>query len=117
MLLFFGLLSCVDTYAERAGLSLVITRTSRGEALIQAASALEAIHAETLPVSDIALMQPYQALRKKQVLGRILATWLRRGQVPRYRHLGLPRASLMTNPITWIRNALGTFRRANGEIQ
>ena len=104
-------------FSERDGRSLVITRTLRGEMLIQETSTIDLIRAEIFPVSDIALMQPYQAQRKKIVLGRVLATWLARGQAPIYRNLGLLRSSLLANPIEWIRNALGTFRRANGEIQ
>lgn len=104
-------------FTEQDGRSLVISRTSQGELLVQAALAANIIHAETLPVTDIELMQPYQSHRKKVVFGRILATWLARGQAPRYRRLGLLRASLMVNPLEWLRHAWGAYRRANGESQ
>jgi coenzyme F420 hydrogenase subunit beta len=104
-------------FTEREGRSLVISRTSQGELLVQAALAAEIIRTEILPVNDIELMQPYQSHRKKMVLGRVLATWLARGLAPRYRGLGLLRASFMANPLEWLRNLWGTFRRANGERQ
>ena len=104
-------------FTEREGRSLVLSRTPQGESLIQAAVKSEAIRAQALPVDDIALMQPYQVNRKKMVLGRLIATWLARGQAPRYKRLGLLRASLTANPIDWLRSACGTFLRAKGEKQ
>jgi len=104
-------------FTEREGRSLVLSRTLQGESLIQAALKSEAIRAETLAVDDIAKMQPYQVNRKKMVLGRVLATWLARGQAPKYKRLGLLRASLTANPIDWLRSACGTFLRAKGEKQ
>ena len=102
-------------FAERPGRSLLLTRSARGEALVQQALAQQAITAQDLPVADIARMQPYQVLRKQVVLGRVLATWLARRRPPRYRHLGLWRASWQANKIDWLRHAWGTWRRAQGE--
>jgi coenzyme F420 hydrogenase subunit beta len=102
-------------FTEREGRSLLITRTDKGESLIQTALAAGVLHIETLPVNDIALMQPYQVQRKQMVLGRTLATRLARGIAPSYRRLGLIRASLMANPIKWIGHAWKAFYRAKGE--
>jgi coenzyme F420 hydrogenase subunit beta len=102
-------------FTERAGRSLVLTRTAQGEALLQAACAAHAVAVAPLPVADIARMQPYQVLRKQVVLGRVLATWARRGAGPRYWRMGLLRASWHAHKITWLRNAWGTWRRAKGE--
>ena len=102
-------------FEERDGRSLVLTRTAVGESLVQ-----EAVHAGAIVVSDLAIteidrMQPYQLNRKQVVLGRLLATRLRRGWAPRYRRLGLVKASLGARPLVWLRNAIGTFKRAEGE--
>ncbi|MEI7786453.1 MAG: Coenzyme F420 hydrogenase/dehydrogenase, beta subunit C-terminal domain [Betaproteobacteria bacterium] len=102
-------------FAERPGRSLLLTRTVRGEALVAQAMAAHALAAQDLPVADIARMQPYQVLRKQVVLGRWLATWVALRFAPRYRHLGLLRASLQSNKIEWLRNAWGTLRRAHVE--
>lgn len=102
-------------FAERPGRSLLLTRTARGESLVAQAMAQRAVVAQDLPVADIARMQPYQVLRKQVVLGRWLATWVARRFAPRYRHLGLLRASWQSNKIEWLRNAWGTLRRAHGE--
>lgn len=102
-------------FAERDGRSLIVSRTPRGEALLQQAMGQGAVQAEALPVDDIARMQPYQVNRKQVVLGRVFATWLARRRAPAYRNLGLWRAALRANKIDWLRNAWGTYRRAKGE--
>lgn len=102
-------------FEERDGRSLLISRTTAGESLVQAAVQAGVIQVSDLAVTEIDRMQPYQKNRKQVVLGRLLATRLRLGWMPRYRRLGLIRASLTARPIDWLRNALGTYRRARGE--
>jgi coenzyme F420 hydrogenase subunit beta len=55
-------------------------------------------------------------MRKKVVLGRVLAARLALGRAPVYRNMGLLRASLTARPTMWLRNAVGTFKRAKGEV-
>ena len=102
-------------FAERDGRSLILSRTAMGERLITNALAAGVLAADSLPVDDIARMQPYQVNRKQMVLGRVIATWLARGRAPRYRRLALLRNALQARKIEWLRNAWGTFRRAKGE--
>ena len=102
-------------FAEHDGRSLVLSRTQTGEALIQTAIENKTINVSNLLIQEITLMQPYQVLRKKVALGRTIATFFSRGRMPIYRRLGLVRASIMINPIIWLRHAWGTYRRANGE--
>jgi len=102
-------------FAERDGRSLVIARTARGEALVSEALQRSVLVADNLDVGELARMQPYQLARKQLVLARLLGTWLRRGWVPRYRGLRLLACARQANPIEWLRNAVGTWRRAVGE--
>lgn len=102
-------------FAERDGRSLIITRTARGEALVSAAMQSGALAAEDLDIAELARMQPYQLARKRLVLARLAGTWLRRGWVPRYRGLRLMACSVQAGLGEWLRNALGTWRRATGE--
>lgn len=102
-------------FTERPGRSLLLTRTQRGEDLVQAALAGAAIQTQDLPVADIARMQPYQVQRKQVVLGRWLATWLAQRRAPRYDNLRLLQASSTAGKMDWLRNAWGTWRRAKGE--
>jgi coenzyme F420 hydrogenase subunit beta len=102
-------------FEERDGRSLVISRTSVGESLVQEAVREGAIEVSDLAVTEIDRMQPYQLNRKQVVLARLLATRLRRGWAPRYRRLGLVKASLGARLLVWLRNAIGTYKRAEGE--
>lgn len=102
-------------FTERDGRSLILSRTPLGERMVNLAMAAGVLAADTLPVEDIARMQPYQVNRKQMVLGRVIATWLARRQAPRYRRLALLRNALNARKVEWLRNAWGTFRRAKGE--
>ncbi|NRR31608.1 Coenzyme F420 hydrogenase/dehydrogenase, beta subunit C-terminal domain [Oxalobacteraceae bacterium] len=104
-------------FTERDGRSLILSRTAAGEALVREAMALQVIEAAELDVGEIAKMQPYQVDRKRMVLGRVLATRLAQGRAPRYRRLGLVKASLGAVPLLWLKSAWGTWRRAKGETQ
>ena len=104
-------------FTERDGRSLVISRTDQGEKLVREIMHAGVLSAEPIAVNDIALMQPYQVNRKQVVLGRVIATLFARRSAPVYRNLGLIAASIQASPLEWLRNAWGTFRRANGETQ
>jgi coenzyme F420 hydrogenase subunit beta len=104
-------------FAERDGRSLILSRTSKGEALVASVIGSKGIQANELPVKEIARMQPYQVHRKQVVLGRLIATFLARGRAPIYSRMGLMRLALRANKIDWLKNAWGTYRRARGEKQ
>lgn len=102
-------------FEERAGRSLLLSRTAVGESLVKEAARAGAIEVEDLAIAEIDRMQPYQLNRKQVVLGRLMATRLRLGWAPHFRRLGLLKASLSTRPSVWLRNAIGTYKRAEGE--
>jgi coenzyme F420 hydrogenase subunit beta len=99
-------------FEEREGRSLLITRTTVGESLVQEAVRVGAIETADLAITEIDHMQPYQLNRKQVVLGRVLATRLKNGWIPRYRRMGLINASLSARPMHWLRSAMGAYRRA-----
>lgn len=102
-------------FTERDGRSLILGRTSTGEALIQRAMKA-AIKTDSLDVSEISLMQPYQVSRKQMVLARLIGTWLARKMLrPRYSNLHLFKNAMTANPVEWVRSMAGTFFRAKGE--
>jgi coenzyme F420 hydrogenase subunit beta len=104
-------------FAERPGRSLVLVRTENGAKLLQAAIEAGDVQLEPLDLSQVERMQPYQATRKRMVLGRALAARIALGQVPSYRGLGLWRAAVQASPIAWLRQAWGTLRRSGPEAQ
>ncbi len=104
-------------FTERDGRSLLLTRSALGEALVNEALLANAIKVEDLDVNEIAKMQPYQVSRKQVVLGRVLAAGLANNKLVNYKKMGLIKASLSINPITWLRHAWGTYKRTKGEPQ
>lgn len=104
-------------FTERDGRSLILTRTALGESMLADALRDGVVEVQPLPIGDISQMQPYQVNRKQMVLGRLIATWIARGRRPIYQNLRLTKASLQAKKIEWLRNAWGTYRRANGEPQ
>jgi len=104
-------------FAERDGRSLVLARTAKGRALLDAALRDRAIQLEPLAVEEIAKMQPYQVARKQVVLARLVGAGLALGQWPRFRGLRLWRAAMGAGSSTLLRNALGTFKRARREAR
>ena len=98
-------------FAEREGRSLVLSRTAKGEALVQSAMSANAVSTSPLPVEAIAKMQPYQLNRKRLVLSRIAALWFSRHPAPRYINFPLFRLAVQLSVRENIRNFRGTLRR------
>lgn len=99
-------------FDERPGRSLLITRTDRGEDLVQLIASKNHITIESLDVAEVEKMQPYQADRKRMISARLLGISLAFRRIPRYRNMGLIRAAATAKPLGLIRNALGSFRRS-----
>ena len=98
-------------FDEGDGISLIVSRTAKGENLLASAMTAGVIQAEPLPVAQIAAMQPGQAGRKKILLARLLALWVLFRPRPSYRGFHLGRAACMAGLAKNLRNFLGTGRR------
>lgn len=98
-------------FAERAGRSLILSRTRVGEQLVQEAAQAGYIAMEGLAREEIAKMQPYQENRKKMIFARTMALRLTGRMTPRYRGLRLFRLAVTTSWRENLRNFLGTARR------
>lgn len=104
-------------FTEREGRSLILSRTGSGEELVRAAVLAGALHAEDCPVEDIARMQPYQLTRKRVVLGRLFAVFLRRGVWPRFNGLRLFQCASRGGWLPVLRNMWGTYRRLQRGVE
>ena len=98
-------------FEERQGRSLIISRTARGEALVQQAMAARYLDAEPLDAGEIEKMQPSQARRKRLVLSRLVAMAVLGRTTPRFRGLRLLRAALSAGLWPNLRSFLGMARR------
>lgn len=102
-------------FSERDGRSLIVTRTTAGQRLLDMAVGEVRIETASLDIGEIARMQPYQVSRKSNALARSAALWAKRRIGPRYGGLSLLRLAMGTRLMEQARNFVGTFRRAGGE--
>jgi len=99
------------SFEEEEGRSLILTRTEAGERLLDAALGAGALTVETLPVGEIAKMQPAQARRKRLILARTAALPFVAQPRPRMSGLQVARAAGRAAVVESLRNFLGTIRR------
>jgi len=98
-------------FEERDGISLVVSRTHKGEALVRAAMAAGSIEATPVPAEAIAAMQPGQLRRKRLALARLLAVRLLTRQAPRFTGFNLRAAARTAGLRANLRDFAGTCRR------
>lgn len=98
-------------FSERSGRSLIVARTSVGNALICQLAEEGRIRVETIEVSEISKMQPYQVHRKRHLISRVFATWLLRNRSPHYRNFALSLTIRQATFRSIIRDFLGTVKR------
>lgn len=80
-------------FEERPGRSLILTRTAKGERLINTLIDAGAIETEPTTIEAMKVMQPYQAQRKGFVWSRLFAMMALGKRTPRFRNLELARNS------------------------
>lgn len=98
-------------FSEQDGRSLIISRTKVGDVLVSSSSEANYLSAASLPIGDISQMQPYQEMRKKMVISRLLALKIFFRMTPEYVNLGLYKAALMGGMIANVRNFIGMAKR------
>lgn len=103
-------------FEEQDGRSLILTRTEAGDRLL--ASAVETgaltsppLSVEAVAISDVLLMQPSQARRKRRVGARILASRVMAQPVPKMAGLSIASATRKEGVSGLLRDFLGTIRR------
>ena len=87
-------ISCADAwysqdghpdFSEKPGRSLILCRTKVGQEIMTDAVKTGYITTETFCLQDIALIQPFQAMRKRLVASRLLAMFITGVPLPKYR--------------------------------
>jgi coenzyme F420 hydrogenase subunit beta len=98
-------------FEDAEGSSVVIARTRRGLALVEAAIAEGVITASPIALEGVAAIQPLQRERRRTLLGRLLGRVSAGKKIPHFRGYGL--VTLARSDTTGnIRAARGTFRRS-----
>lgn len=100
-------------FSERDGRNIIITRTERGEELVRKCinDGVILIEKEDLTYESIERMQPFQALRRKLVLSRILAMKVLFMHTPSYSMQMLWKAAISAGIALNIKSFLGMIRR------
>ena len=98
-------------FEEQEGRSLILTRTPRGEALVESALANGQLKAEAIDVASIQSMQPSQARRKQLVLSRLAAMAVMGRRLPNFKGFNLAHAALSARFWPNLRSFLGMGRR------
>ena len=98
---------------ERVGRCLVVARTRAGDALFREAVKAGYLLAEPAPegMQGMHDTQGHQVRKKQGILARLLAMWLERTPLPRYRKIRVLRAALTVHPMFHLRNLQGARRR------
>ncbi|MFU7527425.1 Coenzyme F420 hydrogenase/dehydrogenase, beta subunit C-terminal domain [Qipengyuania sp. ASV99] len=98
-------------FDEQDGRSIVLTRTGKGEALVQRAIAAGDIITAPLTLDEMTKMQPFQAKRKGLVLPRLAAVAVTFRRLPRFENLELAVNARKLGIRQGLRSMLGTLRR------
>ena len=99
------------TFQEQDGRSLIMSRTPRGQSLLDASVVAGAVAIEPLPIREIDLMQPSQAQRKRRIAGRLAALAVTLQPQPRVRDLAVSTAARQAGALEQLRNFVGAVRR------
>jgi len=108
----YGGESGYPSFDEMDGRSLIVARTKRGEAFLNATVAAGALAIEPLAVDEIDLMQPSQARRKRLVRGRLAALAATLQPKPVMGGLLVEAASRRAGAAEQVKNFLGSVRRS-----
>ena len=98
-------------FDEAPGVSLVMARTDRGEALLEAAVAAGRVEIAPLAIGRVAAMQPGQRNRKTVLAARLAAIRLLGRPAPRYHGFRILAAARRAGVRALARNLAGTARR------
>lgn len=108
----YGDASGYPSFEEQEGRSLVVGRTPKGAALIEAAAAAGRLAIEPLDAREIDRMQPYQLRRIRLTLSRLLAMRLAGRRATRYHGRPLGDFARAAGAKANLRSFLGTLLRA-----
>lgn len=98
-------------FSEMEGISLVLSRTKKGESLLQEMSEQSKISKTELDISLIKDMQPFQYNRRLHVAARLLAFMIIRCSVVKYKGTFIWTNLLLSSVFKSVREFLGTARR------
>ncbi|TAJ11255.1 hypothetical protein DMA11_17575 [Marinilabiliaceae bacterium JC017] len=98
-------------FNEKPGQSLTITRSNKGEELIEELTKSGELSRSEIAISKLKVIQPYQYKRRIYVAARILAFMLVKGRVLNFRNMGVMSNVVKVNGYIFVREFLGSMKR------
>jgi coenzyme F420 hydrogenase subunit beta len=98
-------------FEEQDGISLIVSRTAKGEAIRRAAEAEGRLRTMPFDVAQLAQIQPGQSGRRRALLARLAGLRCLGVPIPRYRGLHLWSAARQNSLPKNLKNFLGMLRR------
>lgn len=98
-------------FMEREGISLVMSRTKAGEALVRDAVQASRLHIDSFDISQLAQIQPGQTQKRRFVLSRLAALYVMRRPRPAFSGFHLWSNAKQAAPAKSLKNFIGTLRR------
>ncbi|MEM1047278.1 MAG: Coenzyme F420 hydrogenase/dehydrogenase, beta subunit C-terminal domain [Pseudomonadota bacterium] len=98
-------------FDDQAGVSLVMTRTDKGEEIVGAAEAAGYLETGPFDLDTLPAVQPGQYRRSIVLLARLLAFPLRGRKPPRFKGFNQRANAFKAGIFVYLRNFLGMFRR------
>jgi coenzyme F420 hydrogenase subunit beta len=102
-------------FTDAPGKSVIITRTSRGESLLDSARAAKKIACFPFSIHHLKKIQPYQAMRNQVLVARLAAMRLRSHQVPKYVGFSMLQNLVSTSIFQVLRNFVGMWKRIKND--
>jgi len=98
-------------FTERPGQSLTITRTEKGEKIIQRLVDVGKLERSIIATNQLKLIQPYQYKRRIYVGARLLAFIIIKMRVLNYKKLAIISNALKSNKYIFFREFIGSIKR------
>jgi coenzyme F420 hydrogenase subunit beta len=100
-------------FEEKDGRSLILSRTKKGDVLLNSMKNKKAIELENLDENEIYAMQPGQVSKRTELFGRLIALKLNPFQlVPSYSLKNIYQLSKRVSKIKTLRSFLGMYKRS-----
>ena len=98
-------------FSERPGVSVILSRTDRGDRLVEEAIDAGYLSVSNLDFHELDRMQPHQSTRKKHIKARVFALSLLGIETPNFGHIELDAAAKLSGVRSRVRAFFGTMTR------
>jgi len=99
-------------FEERPGRSVILVRTKKGQQILEGARTAKYLETETFELRQLALIQPYQKMRRAAIQPRLIALKILGRPAPHYDGFYLSQNARKAGAVTFIKQFLGMIYRS-----